>query len=81
MNRELLKKIINEDELGLLTEDHSSNKSISEIRRLMNAQDIIRRVYADQNKGIINNWLREIDKQLSKVINTIGGIIEDLKDD
>jgi hypothetical protein len=50
-----------------------------QIKELIKAQDMIRRVYANQSQCVLNNWLREIDKELTKAINTLGGMIEDLK--
>jgi len=50
-----------------------------QLKELIKAQDMIRIVYANQGQGTLSNWLREIDKELSKAINTLGGMIEDLK--
>ena len=46
---------------------------------LIKAQDIIRRVYALQSQGIINTYLRDTDRQLSKIINELGELLN--KDD
>lgn len=51
-----------------------------QFKELIKAQDIIRRVYAEQSQGVLNNWLKEIDKELTKSINVLGGMIENLKD-
>jgi hypothetical protein len=46
-----------------------------QIRELIQAQDIIRRVYSEQSKGVLNEWLKEVDKELTKIINGIRGMI------
>lgn len=39
---------------------------------LLQAQDDIRRVWAFRESGTTKDWLRKIDKELTKVINEIG---------
>lgn len=50
-----------------------------QFQELVKAQDLIRRVYAHQDKGVLNTWLKEIDKDLTKAINALGGMLEDHK--
>lgn len=50
-----------------------------QFQELVKAQDLIRRIYAQQGQGVLNTWLKEIDKDLTKAINTLGGMIEDHK--
>ncbi len=50
-----------------------------QIHELIKAQNILRSVYAEQSAGDVSEWLRSIDKEFSKVINIIGGMNEDNK--
>jgi hypothetical protein len=44
----------------------------NQIKELIKAQDIIRRIYAEQSKGLLNEWLKETDKNLTGIINAFG---------
>lgn len=44
--------------------------------KLIEAQDNLRRVWAFRDHGIVRNWLKEIDLQLTKVINAVGATLE-----
>lgn len=48
----------------------------TQVQELLKAQDIIRRVYSEQKEKSLSDWLRAMDKDFSKVINIIGGMIE-----
>lgn len=48
-----------------------------QILELIIAQDIIRRIWAEQENGNhLDDSLREIDKDITKTMNIIGGCIE-----
>lgn len=48
----------------------------TQIRELINAQDIVRQVYVQQNQPDKDKALRQLDKHMSKVINLIGNEIK-----
>lgn len=46
-----------------------------QFNKLIYAQDILRKVYCVQSPGHLYDSLKKIDKDLSKAINILGGMI------
>lgn len=46
-----------------------------QFNQLINAQDVIRQMFCRMNKGHLYDSLKKIDRDLSKAINILGGMI------
>lgn len=56
-------------------------KTREHILKLIEAQDLVRRAWAEFDKTILGPSLREVDRELTKIINQIGKMYQEIGND